>query len=235
VTRTLDINADVGEGCADDEALFEIVSSANIACGGHAGDDATMRATLRAVKARGVAAGAHPSFVDREHFGRRDLQVDPERLYGELRAQIERLAALAKAEGVVLHHVKAHGALYNLAARDRAVADVVSAVTRDSGIATLYALSGSVALESAGARGLHAVAEGFADRRYRDDGSLVPRSEAGATIEDVDEAVAQVRRLVESGRAQTICVHGDNPHAVGFARGVRRALEAAGVRVARVS
>ncbi len=231
---TVDLNADVGEGCADDVALFDIVSSANVACGGHAGDDASMRATVLRAKSRGVAVGAHPSYRDREHFGRRDVHIDRATLYRDLREQIAALADIAAREGVALHHVKAHGALYNAAAGDRAIADVVSQAVAEAGIAMLYGLAGGAQIESARAFGLQPVAEGFADRRYRADGTLVPRGEPAAMIEDEAEAVAQVRELLRTQRAQTICVHGDNPHAVAFARSVRKALQDGGMTIAAV-
>lgn len=227
----VDINADVGEGCGDDAALFAIVSSANVACGGHAGDRESMRETVRLAADRGVAVGAHPSFADREHFGRREFAIEPEELYEALCEQIASLAAVARECSVPLRHVKAHGALYNLAARDPLTADVVSRATRDSGLRVLYGLAGGAQIASALRYGLVGIAEGFADRRYRDDGSLVPRTQPDAMIDDEEEAVEQVRALVSSGRVETICVHGDNPHAVAFARGVRLALQKHGVSI----
>lgn len=231
--RTIDLNADVGEGCGDDAALFEIVSSANIACGAHAGDLATMRTTVRLALARGVAIGAHPSFPDREHFGRVAIRRSVSEIYDDVRAQIDRLCAVAAEENTTIHHVKAHGALYNLAAKNRAVADAISRAVREGGVSILYGLAGSAQIASALAHGLHAVNEGFADRRYREDGTLVPRSDPEALVRDEEEAVAQARALAE-GRVDSICLHGDDPRAVLFARRVRAGLEAGGVTIAAI-
>ena len=240
----VDLNADLGEGAPDDAALLALVSSANIACGWHAGDARLMQATVAAALARGVALGAHPSYPDREHVGRREMQLPPDAVRADLIYQIGALQALVRAQGGRLHHVKPHGALYNQAARDpvlaEAVADAVRAV--DPGLA-VYALAGGELLRAAERAGLRAVAEVFADRGYRADGSLVPRSEPGALVQDVDEAVARTLRMVREGvvqavsgetvplRADTVCLHGDGPHALAFARAIHAALAAAGVRV----
>lgn len=240
----VDLNADLGEGAPDDAALLALVSSANIACGWHAGDARLMQATVAAALARGVALGAHPSYPDREHVGRREMQLPPDAVRADLIYQIGALQALVRAQGGRLHHVKPHGALYNQAARDpllaEAIADAVRAV--DPGLA-VYALAGGELLRAAERAGLRAVAEVFADRGYRADGSLVPRSEPGALVQDVDEAVARTLRMVREGvvqavsgetvplRADTVCLHGDGPHALAFARAIHAALAAAGVRV----
>lgn len=242
--RHVDLNADLGEGAPDDAALLALVSSANIACGWHAGDARLMQATVAAALARGVALGAHPSYPDREHFGRREMQLPPDAVRADLVYQIGALQALVRAQGGRLHHVKPHGALYNQAARDpvlaEAVADAVRAV--DPGLA-VYGLAGGELLRAAERAGLRAVAEVFADRGYRADGSLVPRSEPGALVHDVGEAVARTLRMVREGvvqavggetvplRAETVCLHGDGPHALAFARALHAALAAAGVRV----
>jgi UPF0271 protein len=240
----VDLNADLGEGAADDAELLTLVTSANIACGGHAGDARLMQATVRAALARGVAIGAHPSYVDREHFGRRELQLDPDDVRADVLAQIGALDALVRAAGGRLHHVKPHGALYNQAARDPVLADAIASAVRafDPGLA-LYGLAGSELLRAATRAGLRPVAEVFADRGYRADGSLVPRSQPGALIEEVDEAVARTLRMVQQGvvqavsgetvplAAQTVCLHGDGPHALAFARALHAALRAAGVQL----
>lgn len=242
--RHVDLNADLGEGAPDDAALLALVSSANIACGWHAGDARLMQATVAAALARGVALGAHPSYPDREHVGRREMQLPPDAVRADLVYQIGALQALVRAQGGRLHHVKPHGALYNQAARDpvlaEAVADAVRAV--DPGLA-VYGLAGGELLRAAERAGLRAVAEVFADRGYRADGSLVPRSEPGALVHDVGEAVARTLRMVREGvvqavggetvplRAETVCLHGDGPHALAFARALHAALAAAGVRV----
>jgi UPF0271 protein len=238
----VDLNADLGEGAPDDAELLTLVTSANIACGGHAGDARLMQATVRAALAHGVAIGAHPSYVDREHFGRREMQLDPDQVRAEVLCQVGALEALVRAAGGRLHHVKPHGALYNQAARDPALADAIAGAVRaiDPGLA-LYGLAGGELLRAAERAGLHAVAEVFADRGYRADGSLVPRSEQGALIHDTDEAVARTLRMVQEGivqavsgetvplRAQTVCLHGDGPHALAFARALHAALRDAGV------
>ncbi|RZL37208.1 MAG: 5-oxoprolinase subunit PxpA [Rubrivivax sp.] len=240
----VDLNADLGEGAADDAQLLALVSSANIACGWHAGDARLMQATVTAALARGVAIGAHPSYPDRENFGRSDMQLAPADVQADLVYQIGALDALVRAQGGRLQHVKPHGALYNQAARDPALADAVATAVRavDPGLA-LYGLAGSELLRAAERAGLRAVAEVFADRGYRADGSLVPRSQPGAFIDSTDEAVARTLRMVREGvvvavsgetvplKAQTICLHGDGPHALAFARAIHAALIAAGVRL----
>lgn len=240
----VDLNADLGEGAPDDAALLALVSSVNIACGWHAGDARLMQATVAAALARGVAIGAHPSYPDREHFGRREMQLQPEEVRADLLYQIGALDALVRAAGGRLHHVKPHGALYNQAARDPALADAIAAAVRavDPGLA-IYGLAGGELLRAAERAGLRAVAEVFADRGYRADGSLVPRSQPGALVDDVDEAVARTLRMVREGvvtavsgetvplQAQTLCLHGDGPHALAFARAIHQALSDAGVEL----
>jgi UPF0271 protein len=249
LTRMIDLNADVGEGCGSgpdgsDAALIALVSSANIACGGHAGDARSMRRCLADCLAHGVSAGAHPSYPDRQGFGRRALDIPPGQLHEALRQQILSLAEIAGSMGVRLGHVKPHGALYNQAAVDEGTAELVvdAVISVDPGM-RLVGLPGSRLLAVARARGLGTLAEGFADRRYTGDGRLVPRSHPRALIEDPAEATAQVVDLL-GGRGvwsvdgtrvsvsiETVCIHGDGVHALDFARGLRRALEAGGVRV----
>jgi UPF0271 protein len=232
----IDLNADVGEGCGDDAALLPLVTSANIACGAHAGDERTMRETVHLAQRFGVTIGAHPSYPDRAGFGRNVMNRSPEEIYDDVRSQIEALASIAGECGASLHHVKAHGALYNVAARDRSVADAVSrAVADTSNTLLLYGLAGGEQMESARAHGLRPVAEGFADRRYLPDGALVPRTRVDALIEDEEVAARQALSLVEGGIVQTICLHGDGPQALAFARRIRAALNAAGVAVAAVT
>lgn len=231
MTRAIDLNADVGEGCGNDAALFEIVTSANVACGWHAGDDATMRATVRAALQRGVAIGAHPSYPDRENFGRRPMNRAPDDVYRDVTTQLQALSVVAREEGAHLTHVKAHGALYNEAARNREIAGAVARAVRDFDPSlALVALAGSVAVDAGRDAGLRTLAEIFADRRYTPDGALVPRGTHGATIDDAGEAVAQTLALIERG-ADTVCLHGDGPHAVEFARAIRAALDAAGITI----
>jgi 5-oxoprolinase (ATP-hydrolysing) subunit A len=229
---SIDLNADLGEGCGDDAALLEIVTTANVACGAHAGDVETMRATIAAAQRRSVTVGAHPSYPDREHFGRVAMMRTPEQIEDDITAQLRTIDDCAQEFGVRLRHVKAHGALYNVAARDRTVADAISRAVRefDPSLA-IVGLAGGEQLASARTHGLRAIAEVFADRGYRPDGSLVPRNEPGALIDDVDQAVAQALRLVREGRGETICLHGDGPHALTFARAIRGALEKSGISV----
>jgi UPF0271 protein len=241
---SVDLNADLGEGAADDAELLALVSSANIACGWHAGDARLMQATVSAALARGVAIGAHPSYPDRENFGRSEMQLAPADVRADLIYQIGALQALVHAAGGRLHHVKPHGALYNQAARDPALADAVVAAVRDVDPAlAIYGLAGGELPRAAERAGLRAVAEAFADRGYRADGSLVPRNQPGALIDDASEAVARTLRMVREGvvvavtgetvalQAQTLCLHGDGPHALAFARALHAALNQAGVQL----
>jgi UPF0271 protein len=241
----LDFNCDLGEGCGSDADIVPSISSASIACGAHAGDAGTMRAAIRLCRDHGVAIGAHPSFEDREHFGRRELALDREGIARLVQSQLARLAAIAAEEGTRIAHVKPHGALYNLAARDRGVADAIAAaiVAFDPSL-MLYGLSGSQLTTAGEAAGLRVAHEVFAERGYDADGTLAPRGTAGAVIENLDAALAQVRSLLHEGiviardgsrvplRADTLCLHGDRADAAGFARALRKALDADGVIVA---
>jgi UPF0271 protein len=203
-----------------------------------------MRRTIAAAAARGVAIGAHPSLPDLAGFGRREMRVSADETYAMTLYQIGALAAVARAAGAQLHHVKPHGALYNMAARDPALADAIAGAVRDfDGALILVGLAGSELTRAGEASGLVVAHEAFADRRYEPDGSLMARSKAGAVIDDVDAAVAQAVAIATRGeaetangtlrvRADTICVHGDRPDAATFARRLRTALEAAGLAVA---
>lgn len=240
----IDFNCDLGEGCGDDAAIIPLITSASIACGGHAGDEATMRTTLRLCREHGVSAGAHPSYPDRMGFGRQEMALAPEAIAATVREQILRLVDAAAAEGMRLSHVKPHGALYNVAARDGGVAEAIAtAVTGiDPGL-MLFGLSGSQLTAAAEGAGLRAVHEVFAERRYEADGSLTPRNRDDAVIHDLDETIAQVRGFVRDGgvltrtgerialRADTLCLHGDRAGAAQFARSIHDALVADGVRI----
>lgn len=232
--RTIDLNCDMGESfgvyrMGEDERLLDIVTSANIACGFHAGDAATMRRTVELCAKRGVAIGAHPGLADMAGFGRREMAITPQEAYDLTVYQIGALHGFVRAEGAVLRHVKPHGALYNMAAADAGLAEAIAeAVRRVDASLVLYGLAGSELVRAGARAGLATAEEAFADRRYRPDGSLVPRRESGATIADAAEAAAQVLRLAESGRARTVCVHGDGPHALSFAAAVRQRLLDAG-------
>lgn len=225
--RQIDLNADLGEGGTEDAALLGLVSSANIACGGHAGDEETMRRTIDLALASGVAIGAHPGYEDREHFGRRAMAFPLDRVTDLVARQVEKLASLAAAAGTSLHHVKPHGALYNQADRDADfAAALVAGITKSFPRTMLYALPSSRLAEAGRAAGLTIRPEGFADRRYLANGSLMPRNEPGAVITHVDEAVARALELAKSGTVETLCVHGDGPTAVAILRVLRNSFAA---------
>lgn len=238
----VDLNADLGEGAGYDDELFDLITSANIACGFHAGDAESMGASIAAAKARGVAVGAHPSFFDRENFGRKELEVAAEDVEQGVKFQLGVFAAIAEAAGVKPNHVKAHGALYNMAARDRVLADAIArAVATFDSTLVVFALPASELAAAAEAQGLRVAHEVFADRNYMPDGSLVPRSRPDALLHDAGEAAQRVLRMLRDGvvrtvdgsdvplAVDTICVHGDTPGAVAFARQLRNALESSGV------
>lgn len=240
----IDFNCDLGEGCGDDAAIVPWITSASIACGAHAGDDDTMRATLRLCREHDVAAGAHPGYADRGHFGRRELALSADELRQLLATQLHRIGAIAGAEGVRLCHVKPHGALYNLSARDRDVANVVAqSVLAFDATLRLVGLAGSESLRAGEAAGLRVASEAFAERAYDADGRLAPRGTPGAVLEGIDDAIAQVRRLVRDGivlardgtrvplHADTLCLHGDRPDAAAFARRLRTTLQSEGITV----
>ena len=223
----LDLNCDLGEGCAHDQELMPLITSANVACGGHAGDPATAFATLHAALRHGVGVGAHPSFVDREHFGRRELQRTEQQIFEDCVFQVGALAGVAQAVGLSLRHFKAHGALYNLACRDDHFARPLLAVAELFRLPIL-GLPGS-RLEALSAGRVPFIAEGFADRRYRPDGTLLQRSQPDAFVEDPAQAVRQVEWLVRERGVRTVCVHGDNPLALAFVRQLRAVLTGTGV------
>lgn len=240
----IDFNCDLGEGCGDDAAIMPWITSANIACGGHAGDDGTIRDTLRLCRMHGVVAGAHPAYDDRAHFGRRELMLSP----GEIRAlvgdQIERIRSIADEERVSLRHVKPHGALYNLSAREPDVALAIAEAVHliDPGL-VLVGLSGSQSIRAAESLGLRVAHEVFAERAYAADGQLLPRSTQGAVIASVDASTAQALGLALHGRvraadgtsltlrADTLCLHGDRSDAATFARALHDSLEAGGIDI----
>jgi UPF0271 protein len=227
----IDLNCDLGESGPFDAGLMPLITSANVACGFHAGGPGTARAALRAAARHGVQVGAHPGYDDREHFGRRELARGEDEVFDECVYQVGALAGLARAEGLVLAYVKPHGALYNQACRDDAYARPVVAAAQLFGL-RLVGLPGS-RLEALGAGRCGFVAEGFADRRYRPDGSLVPRGEPGAFVENPEEAVRQAERLLRERGVRTLCVHGDNPEALAFVRRLREALVSRGINVRR--
>lgn len=240
----IDLNADLGEGCASDSELLTLVSSANIACGFHAGDAQTMLVSVREALKNGVAIGAHPSFPDRENFGRTAMTLPPETVYAQTLYQIGALASIAKAEGGVMRHVKPHGMLYNQAAKDAQLADAIArAVHACDPALILVGLAGSELIRAGAHYSLTTRQEVFADRGYLADGSLVPRTQPGALIEDEEQSLAQTLEMVQSGRvksitgewakvvAQTVCLHGDGEHALAFARRLRAAFNAYDIQI----
>lgn len=230
----IDLNADVGEGGGHDAALFASgISSANIACGAHAGDAASIAACCALAQSHGVALGAHPGHDDRDGFGRRECILSPETARVLLRGQLRLLAAGAAAEGLRVAHVKPHGALYHQANRDSGLAFclAVVAAVECAGAALVGPPEGALR-EAAARAGLRFVAEGFIDRAYLPDGTLVPRTVPGAVFTKEAEAVAQALRLANADRVDTLCVHGDNPDSLRLLRAVRAALAAAGFRIA---
>jgi UPF0271 protein len=225
----IDLNCDLGEGCAYDAELMPLITSANIACGFHAGDSATAYAALAAAAQHGVQAGAHPGFPDRENFGRRELTRTEQQIFEDCLYQVGALAGLARAVGQPLRHLKPHGALYNMACRDEAYARPIVAVAE---LLQLHLLGlPDSRLQAVSAGRCPFVAEGFADRRYLPDGSLVPRSRPDAFIEDPADAVRQVEWLLRDKGVRTICVHGDNPQALAFVRELRAALTRQGIAI----
>jgi UPF0271 protein len=241
---SVDLNADLGEGSGHDDELFELISSANIATGFHAGDSDTMHAAVCAAKEHNVAVGAHPSFFDRENFGRKDLKVSNEEVFDAVAYQLGIFQAIAFAVDMRPNHVKPHGALYNMAVRDKKLADAIGrAIASVDARLILFAPDKSELARAGEAHGLRIAREIFADRNYLNDGWLVPRTRPDALLRDPKEAAQRVLRMLREGkvrsveghdvnvRGETICVHGDTPGAVEFARELRTQLERDGVRI----
>ncbi|MGY2799143.1 5-oxoprolinase (ATP-hydrolyzing) subunit A [Ewingella americana] len=240
----VDLNADLGEGSDNDQALLQLVSSANIACGFHAGDAQTMLQSVRWALQYGVAIGAHPSFPDRENFGRTAMQLPPETVYAQMVYQLGALAAIARAEGGKMVHVKPHGMLYNQAATDPALADAIArAVHSVDPALKLVGLAGSELIRAGARLGLATSQEVFADRRYQSSGNLVPRSQPDALIESDELALQQTLMMVQQQKvvsregvavpvqADTVCLHGDGEHALAFARSLREAFRQQNIQV----
>lgn len=241
---SIDLNSDLGEGAGTDADLMPLISSANIACGAHAGDPATMRATIALAIAHGVRVGAHPGYRDPEHFGRRALDLPDDELRADLAGQIGALRALAEAAGARVTHVKAHGALYNQGERDQRMAELIaSTVGAIDPVLEIVATPGSAMARAAARAGVPLVREGFIDRAYEPDGTLRSRSLPGALVLDPDTAAAQALGFVRDGGVRatdgsflllpvdTLCLHGDSPGATRIARAVRAAFAAAGIAV----
>jgi 5-oxoprolinase (ATP-hydrolysing) subunit A len=225
----IDLNCDLGEGAGTDAELLPLITSANVSCGAHAGTAADIAATLQLAARHGVAVGAHPGHPDRDHFGRRELRYAPRDVLEMTHAQVTSLKALAEKAGVMLKYVKPHGGLYHQACRDDVYADAVISACALAGLPVI-GLPGS-RLEHRATGRVAFFAEGFADRRYRPDGSLVPRDQPDAFVTDPAEAVEQLRRLIADRGVRTICVHGDNPAAVAFVRAVREELVRSGAEL----
>jgi UPF0271 protein len=225
----IDLNCDLGEGYPFDAELMPLITSANISCGAHAGDSSTMLATLKLAGEHGVQVGAHPGYADRDHFGRRELDLREEVVFQECHKQVKGLTELALAHHLEVRYLKPHGALYNQACRSAAYARPVVRVAKEFGLAVMGLPNSE--LEEASKGHCPFVAEGFADRRYLPDGTLVPRSQPNAFVEDPAGAVCQAERLIQSKRIQTLCVHGDNPQAVVFVKASRSALLARGITI----
>lgn len=246
---TIDLNCDLGESygifrVGNDEEMMKYISSANIACGFHSGDPSTMRQTVRRCLEHGVAIGAHPGLPDLAGFGRREMAVTAEEVHDMVLYQVGALSAFVKAEGGVLSHVKPHGALYNMAAKNRKLADAIAqAVHKLDASLVLYGLSQSELIRAGERIGLRCANEVFADRTYQADGSLTPRHVEGAVIEDASEAANQVVHMIERGtaptaegqlvpiQADTVCLHGDGSHAVQFARTITDELMKRGCQI----
>jgi 5-oxoprolinase (ATP-hydrolysing) subunit A len=241
----VDLNSDLGEGAGHDDEILNLVSSANIACGFHAGNPAGIFNSIRAAKEKGVAVGAHPSLDDRKNFGRVEMETTAAEVYALVAYQVGAFQALCTAAGVEMNHVKPHGALYNMAVRDRELSDaIVHGVIAVDSRAILFAPDGTKLFEAARELGLQTASEVFADRNYDSDGSLVSRTKPNALLHDPDEAAERVIRMLNEEkiraidgsdvavRAETICLHGDTPRAVEFARKLRGRLERERISIA---
>jgi UPF0271 protein len=246
--KIIDINCDMGEGIGNDALIMPYISSANIACGYHAGDEVTMKQTIDLCLKHHVAIGVHPSFPDKENFGRTDMLLPLKEVYELIIKQIQLFEKIAAASGTSIMHIKLHGALYNMAARDTQLAPVIALAVKDyNKKLILYGLSGSHLIKEGKNIGLKTASEVFADRTYQDNGSLTPRHKPEALIEDVDKAVAQVLQMVNEGTvtslsgkkipivAETVCIHGDGAHAVEFAKAIHHALKENNIEIKAIS
>lgn len=243
-----DINCDMGEGCSGDAAIMPFISSASIACGYHAGDEQIMQTTVELCLKHHVAIGAHPSFSDRDNFGRKEMNLSNQEIYDLVLIQIELLDKVVKKCGTILHHVKPHGALYNMSVKDATLAKTIANAVKDfDQKLILFGLSGSYSTREAKKAGLQTASEVFADRTYQDDGNLIPRSDPNALIEDADEAVRQTLQMIKEGTvttvsgktihilAETICIHGDGKHAINFAKKIHHALKKEKITIKSIS
>lgn len=245
---TCDLNCDLGEGIGNDAAIIPYITSANIACGYHAGDETTMRETVMLAKKSGVAIGAHPSFLDRENFGRTEMKgIRPQQVYDLAIAQLKILHQIVLQCGAQLQHIKPHGALYNMAARDCVLAKAIAQALYDFDKSlVLFGLSGSHLISEAKSLGIKTASEVFADRTYQDDGSLTPRNQPNALIEVEEQSIKQVLQMIRTGKvtstsgkeisitAETICLHGDGKNAVPFAKAIHNKLRSENIEIRAV-
>jgi len=242
--KKIDLNADLGEGAGSDEALLDIISSASIACGGHAGDENIMRKTLRLAKQRGVICGAHPGFIDKENFGRKRLNLPFSEIQNQIKIQLNSIQKIADAEGVQLRYVKLHGALANMTAEDFGLAKAAfETVKKHDAELAILALDNSAQVRAAKTLGQDIILEAYADRAYDENGLLVSRTIEGAVINDENKVVAQCLRLAQQGeiiclngsviksQATSICLHGDNVSAIKLAQKIKIALQKAGIKI----
>jgi 5-oxoprolinase (ATP-hydrolysing) subunit A len=216
----IDFNADLGEGSPHDAALMTLIDTANICCGAHAGGPGLIRSTLELAKTHNVKVVAHPGYFDREHFGRRELELPAMELAAQINYQLGGFLALARTAGVTVKFLKPHGALYNQAMRDAGIAKIIVSVAMLNGLGLIGLPSSALETLALKLR-IPFVREGFADRRYQTDGTLVPRTERNAFVTEPAEAVEQLKRLIEVQKIETVCVHGDNPEAIAFMQAVR--------------
>jgi 5-oxoprolinase (ATP-hydrolysing) subunit A len=241
---TIDVNCDMGEGIGNEDAIMPFISSANIACGFHAGDEDTMRKTIESAIKNNVAIGAHPSFFDKKNFGRTEMNLAGDEIYDLILLQLRTIDKIVKEKDTKLHHVKPHGALYNMSAKNSHIAQAIAQAVKDfDENLILFALSGSISISVAEAMSLKTANEVFADRTYQDDGSLTPRSEPGALIEDDDRLLQQLLQMIlektvttVTGKriaivADTVCIHGDGKHAVKFAKTINEQLRSNGIKI----
>jgi UPF0271 protein len=241
---TIDINCDMGEGIGNDDAIMPFISSANIACGYHAGDEDTMRKTVELAIKNNVAIGAHPSFFDRKNFGRTEMNLAGDEIYDLVLLQLRTIDKIINEKNAKLHHVKPHGALYNMSARNSRIAQAIAQAVKDfDENLILFGLSGSISISVAEGMSLKTGSEVFADRTYQDDASLTPRSESNALIEDEEQMLRQALQMVKdksvmsvAGKkipivADTICIHGDGKHAIRFAKAINEQLALKGIEI----
>lgn len=246
--KLIDLNCDLGEGYSNDSVIMPYISSANIACGYHAGDESTMKKTVELCLKHNVAIGAHPSFLDRESFGRTDMHIELSEIYDLITRQVQLMIKVAGESGAIIQHVKPHGALYNMAAKSIKISSVIALAIKDiNEKLILYGLSGSHLINEAKKIGLKSCSEVFADRTYRDDGRLTARSDPQALITDSEKAIEQVLQMINKGTvttvsgkeipvlANTVCLHGDGEHAVEFAKKIHSTLKENNIEIRAVS